>query len=73
MILSMTFQEITEKLTEMENDPNMLTTSTYSPAAIDYPDNRVPFVEYHLAYLQSHKNVNPEHYISNLKLMVTKR
>jgi hypothetical protein len=66
-------KEITEKLTAMEKDPQMLTASTYSPLAVDYPDNRLPFVTFHLQYLQSHKNVNPEHYLSNLRLKITKR
>ena len=68
-----TAKEITEKLTAMENDPQMLTASTYSPLAVDYPDSRIPFVAFHLQYLQSHKNLNPEHYLSNLKLKITKR
>jgi len=67
-----TLDEITEKLTALQEDPNMKTVGRYSPSAPDWPDNQMPFVEIHLAYLRSHKNVNPIHYISNLELMIKK-
>lgn len=69
----MTIEEITEQLTAFLEDPKMHTESIYSPTAVDFPDNRLPFVDYHLMYIKSHKNVNPEYYISNLRLMITKR
>lgn len=73
MLSFITMEEITEKLQSFVDDPNMNTTDTYSPAAVDYPNSRMPFIEFHLAYLKSHKNVNPEHYLSNLSLMIKKR
>ena len=73
MLSFMTQEEIVEKLQSFVDDPTMLTNDTYSPTAVDFPDNRIPFVEYHLAYLKSHKNCNPEHYLSNLSLMIKKR
>jgi hypothetical protein len=51
----------------------MQTLSKYSPTAAAWPDSRLPFVEIHLAYLRTHKTVNPAHYISNLELIIKKR
>lgn len=69
----MTSEEVLVKLQSLQDDPTMRTLSKYSPTAIDWPDNQLPFVEIHLAYLSSHKLVNPAHYISNLELMIKKR
>ena len=69
----MTVDEITAKLEEMQSDPNMVTKSSYSPAAVDYPDNQMPFVQVHLTYLKKHQKINPAHYISNLEIMIKQR
>ncbi len=68
----MSLDEIISILTEFENDPNMNTEGRYSPTADEWPDNIMPFREIHLSYLQKNKSVNPAHYLSNLKLMITK-
>ena len=59
-------------LRAMEADPTMITNDSYSPTS-DRPDGRVPFVEHHLAYLRTHKLVDPTYYLSNLALMIKKR
>jgi hypothetical protein len=69
----MTIEEATLKLQSLQDDPTMRTLSRYSPTAPQWPDSRLPFVEIHLAYLRSHKLVDPAHYISNLELMIKKR
>ncbi|MBC7942915.1 hypothetical protein H7X68_00225 [Candidatus Saccharibacteria bacterium] len=69
----MTLEEVTTKLQSLQDDPTMKTVSKYSPTAPEWPDNQLPFVEIHLAYLRTHKLVNPVHYISNLELMIKKR
>jgi len=69
----MTTEEVTTKLQSLQDDPGMQTLSKYSPTAGDWPDSRLPFVEIHLAYLRTHKTVNPAHYISNLELIIKKR
>lgn len=69
----MTLDEARTKLTEMQNDPHMVTKSMYSPTATDYPGCLLPFVEIHLAYLRKNKLVDPMQYISNLAIMVTRR
>ncbi len=70
---TMTEEEITEKLKALEEDPSMSTKDAYSPTANDWPGNRMPFVERHLAYLKSHKLVEAEGYLSNLALIIKKR
>jgi hypothetical protein len=69
----MSIEEITERLKEFELNPLMITESIYSPMAVDYADNRMPFAEIHLNYLRKHKNVDATHYLSNLEIMITKR
>lgn len=69
----MTHDEIKAELEALASDPNMITESFYSPAATEWPDNRLPFVEHHLAHLLSHKLTNPRTYLSNLRLMIIKR
>ncbi len=62
------------KLKEMVLNPGLNTTATsYSSNAELYPDGQMPFVEKHLAYLINHPNVDPEQYLSNLRLMLKKR
>lgn len=70
---AMTPTDVREALEAMQNDPSMITESAYSPDGEKWPDNRIPFVEVHVAYLKSHKHVDPEHYLSNLRLMVKSR
>ena len=69
----MTAEEVVTKLQSLQDDPTMRTESKYSPMAVAWPDNQMPFVEVHLAYLRTHKTVNPTHYISNLELMIKRR
>lgn len=57
--------DIREELTRMTEDPSYNTRPTYSAAA----KGDVPFVERHMSYLSLHLSVNPEHYLSNLKLI----
>ncbi|HEU4830785.1 MAG TPA: hypothetical protein VFS65_01270 [Candidatus Saccharimonadales bacterium] len=66
----MSLEEITAKLKQLEADPGMNTKGMYSPTAVDYPGNILPFSEIHLAYLRKNKLANPAHYISNLELMI---
>ena len=65
--------EVIEALKRMESDPNLVTKSAYRANTIIWPDNRISFVESHLAYLKAHPNTNPRHYISNLRLMLRKK
>lgn len=71
-LYSLSSQEVIEKLEALLADPNMITLDAYSPDAENYPTGRISFVEQHLRYLRTHKNVDPTHYISNLELMIKK-
>ena len=66
-------EAITERLESFQANPNMVTKSIYSPAATDYPDNQLPFVQVHLGYLKKHKQVNASQYLSNLEIMIRQR
>lgn len=55
-------------LMEMTEDSSYNTSSSYSPNSAQYPDNVMPFVDKHMAYLQTH-SVELHHYLSNLRLM----
>jgi hypothetical protein len=54
-----------EDLMKMMDDPGFNTTSTYSPSS----EERMLFVDKHMKYLGQHPNLNPQHYLSNLRLM----
>lgn len=70
---SMLPEEVITKLNALLADPSMITHDAYSPDAENYPSGRISFVEQHLRYLRTHKNVDPIQYISNLELMIKKR
>jgi hypothetical protein len=61
--------EVIEALHSMELDSTYKTDSGYSSNEDLYPDNNIPFIEKHVHYLREHRNVNPEQYLSNLRLM----
>jgi hypothetical protein len=61
--------EVRDALRLMENDLTYQTDSGYSSNESLYPDNNITFVEKHMNYLTEHRNVNPEQYLSNLRLM----
>jgi len=73
MFAIMTEQEVVAELQAMVDDPKMITKPSFSPNAELWPDGRMPFVDTHMAYLKSHKYVDPKNYLSNLKLMVKDR
>lgn len=66
----MSLETVKARLLEVEADPTMNTVGRYSPTAIDWPDNILPFSEIHMAYLTKNKSVNPAQYLSNLELMI---
>jgi len=64
---------IEQELLEMVKDGRYNTDSSYSPNLTLYPDNLIPFVEKHKAYLMSHPALNAEMYLANLRLMTKHR
>jgi len=69
----MSLDEARNILLKMQNDPTMITESKYSPAAVEYKNGQLPFVEIHLTYLRKNKLVNPSQYVSNLAIMIKRR
>jgi len=62
---------VQERLEAMEKDPSLHTTkSTYSANTGLYPDNQMPFRDKHYDYLLNHPGVDPDQYLSNLRLML---
>jgi hypothetical protein len=60
---------IRERLHQMELDDKYHTkVSSYTTDGAHFPDNQMPFVVKHLTYLNTHPNVDPEQYLSNLRL-----
>lgn len=60
---------VRQKLMDMERNPLLNTNiSSYTANTKLYPDSQVPFVEKHIAYLMEHPGLNPEQYLSNLRL-----
>lgn len=62
--------DIIEHLQEMLQDESFITEPGYSIDSEQYPDNKVPFVEDHIGYLKRHRQVDPSHYLSNLRIML---
>lgn len=61
--------EVEQALRKMAIDLQYNTTSSYSANSEQYPDNLIPFVEKHMAYLRNHPATDPWHYLSNLRLI----
>ncbi len=54
-----------KELEAMVASPSYRTESSYSPTS----EERVAFVDKHVRYLSTHQKINPDQYLSNLKLM----
>ena len=65
--------EIVAALKAMVSDPEMITRPSFKANSMLWPDNKMPFVDAHLMYLKNHPALNPEHYLSNLRLMIRKK
>ncbi len=62
-------EDIREELRKMMEDPRFNTDSTYSPDSV----GEFFFVDKHMKYLSQHLTLNPQHYLSNLRLMTRKK
>lgn len=62
-------EAVIAELKEMAKDVAFATGATYTANTNTYPDNSITFVEKHIEYLRSHPNTDPQHYMSNLRLM----
>jgi len=66
-------EEIVTVLRSMEDDPSLVTESAYRANSEMWPGNRISFFDNHMAYIKAHPALNPQHYLSNLKLMIRKK
>ncbi|MES2971005.1 MAG: hypothetical protein V4702_01640 [Patescibacteria group bacterium] len=65
--------EIKNALQRMASDSAYMTESSYSANSVLYPNNLISFVDKHLNYLRAHPATDPQHYVSNLRLMTRLR
>ena len=63
-------EEIRTALQVMEANPALVTKSAFRANTEKWPDNTISFVESHMAYLKLHPKTDPQHYLSNLRLML---
>jgi hypothetical protein len=54
-------------------DDTYITETSYTTNGEIYPDHVMPFLDKHMNYLQNHPAVNPQYYLSNLRLMLKVR
>lgn len=73
MFNSCEITEIEEALISMERDKSFNTGSSYSADSNLYPDNQMSFTRKHMAYLKSHPQLDPDHYLANLRLRIKTR
>lgn len=62
--------EVVQHLKALFEDDAYRTSPGYSIDAETYPDHVVPFIEEHTNYLKRHPQIDPAHYLSNLRLML---
>lgn len=62
-------QDAKYQLQRMVTDGTYMTDPSYSANTDLYPNNLIPFVDKHMEYLRSHPATNPQHYLSNLRLI----
>lgn len=61
--------EFEQALRLMALDDTYNTAPSYSPNSELYKDHLKPFVDKHMDYISAHPSINPQLYISNLRLM----
>lgn len=64
--------EIIIALQKMEDNPSLVAEPAFRANTEKWPGNTISFVDSHLAYLKLHPKTEPEHYLSNLRLMLRK-
>lgn len=65
-------EDIRSALKVMEANPTLVTRPAFRANTEKWPDNEISFVESHVAYLKLHPKTDPQHYLSNLRLMLRK-
>lgn len=62
-------EDVLDNLRALEKDPLYNTPSRYHADTERYPDNTISFAQTHLEHLKKFPKVDPDQYISNLRLM----
>jgi hypothetical protein len=65
--------EFIQSLRRMVADATYNTKPSFSANTELYPDHLIPFVNKHIAYINSHPLTDPTHYLSNLRLITRLR
>ncbi len=65
--------EVRQVLENMEENTLYNTESHYVADSVKYPTNVITFSQKHMDHLRKYPSINPEQYISNLKLMTKTR
>ncbi len=68
----MSEDEVLTSLRTMQANPLLLTESVYRGNSEVWPNHRMSFIDYHLAYLKVHPTLDPKHYLANLRLVLRK-
>lgn len=66
-------ERFVKTLNDMVGDDRFHTEVSYSANTALYPDHVIPFIDKHVAYMRAHPTINPDHYLSNLRLMTRVR
>lgn len=61
---------VRNELVRMEADPAYITPTTFTTLT---DNNKLEFVDKHMAYLSRHTKIDPFQYLANLKLMTRRR
>lgn len=65
--------EILSGLYSLESNPLYLTKSVHRYNSDKWPNNEMPFVDFHINYLKIHPTLNPRQYLANLRLVLRKQ
>jgi hypothetical protein len=65
--------EFKHSLLQMVADSQYNTDPTYSSNTKLYPNHLIPFVNKHMDYLVGHPSTDPQHYLSNLRIITRTR
>jgi len=61
--------ELLKTLRKMNRDEAYNTKPSFSANSELHPDHLISFVEKHVNYIRSHPSTDPQHYLSNLRLI----
>lgn len=62
-------KDIKVKLQMMTTEGLYNTAPSYNNNTVLYPDNLIPFVDKHIAYLVNHPMVEPSKYLANVRII----